>query len=43
MKIVFATANPHKLQEVNAICEGSGLEFVLPADVFNPIENGNTF
>lgn len=43
MKIVFATANPHKLQEVNAICEGSGLEFVLPADGFNPIENGNTF
>lgn len=43
MKIVFATANPHKLQEVNAICKESGLEFVLPAEGFNPIENGNTF
>ena len=43
MKIVFATANPHKLQEVNAIYEGSGLEFTLPAEGFNPVENGNTF
>jgi len=43
MKIVFATGNPHKLEEVNAIVEGSGIEFVLPPKGFDPIEDGNTF
>ena len=43
MKIVFATGNPHKLQEVNDIVKGSGIEFVLPNEGFNPIENGSTF
>lgn len=42
-KIVFATGNPHKLEEVNAIAKDSGVEFVLPADGFNPIEDGETF
>lgn len=43
IKIVFATGNPHKLQEVNEIAKGSGIEFILPPDNFNPIENGETF
>ncbi len=43
MKIVFATGNPHKLQEINEISKGSGIEFVLPPADFNPIENGTTF
>ena len=43
MKIVFATANPHKLQEVNAICKNAEVEFILPQKDFNPVEDGNTF
>ncbi len=43
MKIVFATGNVHKLQEINEISKGSGIEFVLPADGFAPVENGETF
>ena len=43
MKIVFATGNAHKLQEINEISKGSGIEFVLPSDGFNPIEDGKTF
>ena len=43
MKIVFATGNEHKLQEINEISKGSGVEFVLPGVVFNPVENGKTF
>ena len=43
MKIVFATGNSHKLEEINAISKGSGIEFVLPENGFDPIENGSTF
>lgn len=43
MKIVFATGNPHKLAEINAISRDSGIEFVLPPADFNPEENGVTF
>lgn len=43
IKIVFATGNPHKLQEINEISKGSGIEFILPPADFNPIENGKTF
>lgn len=43
IKIVFATGNKHKLQEINEISKGSGIEFVLPPDGFNPIEDGKTF
>ena len=43
MKIVFATGNPHKLQELKAIAGDCGIDFILPPDNFNPIENGNTF
>ena len=43
MKIVFATGNAHKLKEIQEIAEGSGIEFILPAEGFNPVENGKTF
>lgn len=42
-KIVFATGNPHKLQEINEISKDSGIEFILPPSDFNPIETGTTF
>ena len=42
-KIVFATGNPHKLQEVNEIAKGSGIEFILPPEGFDPNETGKTF
>jgi len=40
-KIVLATSNPHKVEEINAIV--SDFEFILPPKEFNPIENGKTF
>lgn len=43
LKIVFATSNLHKLQEINNISKDSGVEFVLPPANFNPDENGTTF
>lgn len=43
MKIVFATGNKHKLEEINEISKGSGIEFILPQNDFNPVENGRTF
>ncbi len=43
MKIVFATGNINKLKEINEIANGSGIDFVLPEEGFNPIEDGLTF
>ena len=43
IKIVFATGNPHKLQEINEISKGSGIEFILPPVGFDPDETGTTF
>jgi XTP/dITP diphosphohydrolase len=43
IKIVFATGNPHKLQEINEISKDTGVEFILPPAAFNPVENGKTF
>lgn len=43
MKITFATGNAHKLQEINEISAGSGVEFVLPPEGFDPVEDGETF
>lgn len=42
-KIVLATSNPHKVEEINAITKSLGVEFVLPPEGFNPVENGETF
>lgn len=43
IKIVFATGNPHKLQEINEISKDSGIEFILPPVGFDPDETGTTF
>ena len=46
MKIVFATSNPHKIKELNGIVRDFGesdIEFVLPPEGFDPVENGKTF
>ena len=43
IRIVFATGNPHKLQEINEISRDSGIEFVLPPVDFDPDETGTTF
>lgn len=43
LKIVLATSNPHKVEEINAITNDLGIEFVLPPKGFDPIENGKTF
>ena len=43
MKIVLASSNKHKVQEINDIVKGKNLEFILPPSGFDPIENGTTF
>lgn len=43
MEIVFATGNPHKLEELKEITKGNGIDFILPNGDFNPVENGSTF
>lgn len=42
-KIVLATSNLHKVEEINAITKDLGVEFVLPSDGFDPVEDGKTF
>ena len=41
--IVFATGNAHKLKEIQEIAKDTDIEFILPGNGFNPIENGETF
>ncbi len=45
MKIVLASSNKHKVQEINDIVKSLNLplEFILPPEGFDPIENGETF
>lgn len=43
MKIVLASSNEHKVKEINEIVAGSGIEFILPPDGFDPVENGETY
>lgn len=45
MKIVLASSNKHKVQEINDIvsAQGLALEFILPPEDFDPDENGETF
>lgn len=47
MKIVLATSNRHKVQEINEIVKSTTpeleVEFVLPPENFDPVENGTTF
>lgn len=45
-KIVFATGNPHKIEELTEITKSLGvkdIEFILPPKGFDPIETGETF
>ena len=43
MNIVLASSNKHKVKEINAIVEGKDIEFILPPEGFDPIEDGLTF
>ena len=48
MKIVLASSNKHKVQEINDIVKSKygkecNIEFVLPPECFDPIEDGKTF
>ena len=45
MKIVLASSNKHKVQEINDIVSSMNLplEFILPPNDFDPIENGKNF
>lgn len=42
-KIVIATANPHKLEEINGINSYEDIEFSIVQDNFDPDENGSTY
>lgn len=42
-RVVLATSNPHKVEEINAVTKNMGIEFVLPPKGFDPVENGKTF
>lgn len=42
MQIVFATGNAHKLKEIQEIA-GDAVEFILPPEGFDPVEDGKTF
>ena len=43
MKIVLATSNPHKLQEINAIANHHNVFFEPVGKGFDPVEDGTTF
>ena len=43
LKIVLATANPHKVEEINEISKNFGCEFIMPYDGFDPVEDGKIF
>jgi XTP/dITP diphosphohydrolase len=43
MKIVLASSNSHKVKEINLLVEGLDIEFILPPEGFNPVEDGATF
>lgn len=42
-RIVLATSNPHKVEEINAIAKDAGIEFIMPPSGFNPVENADNF
>lgn len=43
LKIVLATSNQHKVEEINAITKDLGVEFILPPEGFDPVEDAETF
>ncbi|MCD7878781.1 MAG: RdgB/HAM1 family non-canonical purine NTP pyrophosphatase [Candidatus Gastranaerophilales bacterium] len=42
-KIILATTNPHKLEEINLINSNMNIQFNIINQDFNPEENGKTF
>ena len=43
IKIILATSNPHKLEEIKAINTNPEIVFDVVKENFNPDENGSTF
>ena len=43
IKIILATSNPHKLEEINAINTNKNIVFDVVNGDFDPIENGKNF
>ena len=43
IEIVLASSNAHKVEEINAIANSHGINFVKVKDDFDPIEDGETF
>ena len=43
IKIILATSNPHKLEEINAINKNPEIVFNVIQGDFNPVENGKNF
>lgn len=43
MKIVLATSNPNKVKEINAIMSGLDVEFIMPPEDFDPVEDADNF
>ncbi len=43
IKIIIATANPHKLEEIRDINKNPNIEFDVVKGDFNPVENGVNF
>ena len=43
LKIILATSNPHKLEEINAINKNPEIVFDVVQGDFNPVENGKNF
>ncbi len=42
-KVVIATTNVHKVEEIKEIAGDIGIEFVCAPEGFEPVENGETF
>ena len=43
LKITLATGNAHKVEEINLIARDYDIEFVLPSEEFDPVEDGDNF
>ncbi len=43
LKIILATGNQHKVDEINLIAKDYNIEFVMPEGEFDPLEDGKTF
>ena len=43
MILTLATSNPHKVKEINLIANSYDINFVLPKDNFNPVEDSDNF